>query len=83
MVKKKEIEELNPSEYFATRVHHAVAGMGTNDKMLIRVLISRDEIDMPQIKAEYQRLYGRNMMGDIRSDTSGDYRKILNELANH
>ena len=74
---------LNPSEYFATRVHHAVAGMGTNDKMLIRVLISRDEIDMPQIKAEYQRLYGRNMMGDIRSDTSGDYRKILNELANH
>ena len=74
---------LNPSEYFATRVRKAVKGLGTNDKTLIRVLISRDEVDMPQIKAEYQRLYGRNMMGDIRSDTSGDYRKILNELAGH
>ena len=58
-------------------------GIGTRDAMLIRLLISRDEVDMPQIKAEYQRLYGRNMMGDIRSDTSGDYRKILNELAGH
>ena len=49
----------------------------------MRVLISRDEVDMPQIKAEYQRLYGRDMMGDIRSDTSGDYKKILHELASH
>ena len=74
---------LNPSEYFATRIHSAVSGLGTNDKKLMRVLISRDEIDMPQIKAEYRRLYGRDMMGDIRSDTSGDYKKILHELANH
>ena len=41
------------------------------------------QIEKMEIKAEYQRLYGRNMMGDIRSDTSGDYRKILNELAGH
>lgn len=74
---------LNPSEYFATRIHSAVSGLGTNDKKLMRVLISRDEIDMPQIKAEYRRLYGRDMMGDIRSDTSGDYKKILHELASH
>ena len=74
---------LNPSEYFATRVHSAVSGLGTNDKKLMRVLISRDEVDMPQIKAEYQRLYGRDMMGDIRSATSGDYKKILHELASH
>ena len=74
---------LNPSEYFATRVHSAISGLGTNDKKLMRVLISRDEVDMPQIKAEYQRLYGRDMMGDIRSDTSGDYKKILHELASH
>ena len=74
---------LNQSEYFATRIHSAVSGLGTNDKKLMRVLISRDEIDMPQIKAEYRRLYGRDMMGDIRSDTSGDYKKILHELASH
>ena len=65
---------LNPSEYYANRVHSAVAGLGTNDKKLIRVLITRDEVDMPQIKAEYQRLYGRDMMGDIRGDTSYKWR---------
>ena len=41
---------ISPSEYFATRVNQAVKGWGTNDSLLIRVLVTRDEIDMPQIK---------------------------------
>lgn len=74
---------MNISEYFATQVHSAIAGLGTNDKKLIRILISRDEVDMPQIKECYRRLYGRDLIGDVRGDTSGDYRKILVELAGH
>ena len=41
---------ISPSEYFATRVKDAIKGFGTNDHLLIRVLVTRDEIDMPQIK---------------------------------
>ena len=41
---------LSPSEYFATRVKDAIKGFGTSDHLLMRILISRDEIDMPQIK---------------------------------
>ena len=73
----------DPSEYFAHRVHQAIKGAGTKDRKLMRILITRDEIDMPQIRAAYQKLYGRDMVGDIRSDTSGDYKAILHELVSH
>jgi annexin A7/11 len=73
----------DPSEYFAHRVHQAIKGVGTKDRKLMRILITRDEIDMPQIRAAYQKLYGRDMVGDIRSDTSGDYKAILHELVSH
>ncbi len=38
---------ISPSEYFATRVKDAIKGFGTNDHLLIRVLVTRNEIDMP------------------------------------
>lgn len=74
---------ISPSEYFATRVNKAVKGWGTNDNLLIRVLVTRDEIDMPQIKQYYSQLYNKDMMKDIEDDTSGDYKKLLVELAGH
>jgi len=74
---------LSPSEYFATRINKAIKGWGTNDKMLIRVLVTRDEIDMPQIKQYYKQLYGKDMLDDVKNDTSGDYKKLLVELAGH
>ena len=74
---------LNPAEYFATRVNDAIKGVGTKDTLLIRILVTRDEIDMPQIKAEYRRLYNRDMVKDIEKDTSGDYKRLLVELASH
>ena len=74
---------ISPSEYFATRVNQAIKGWGTNDSLLIRVLVTRDEIDMPQIKQYYKQLYGKDMLADIKSDCSGDYQKLLIELAGH
>ena len=52
-------------------------GLGTDDNLLIRVLITRSEIDMPQIKEEYKKLYGSDMYDDVNDDTSGNYRKVL------
>jgi len=73
---------INPSEYFATRVKHAIKG-GTKNTLLIRILVTRDEIDMPQIKMAYQRLYGKDMVQAIKSDISGDYKKLMNKLCDH
>ena len=68
---------LSSSEYFATRVHDAVKGLGTKDHLLIRVLVSRSEIDMPQIKQYYKQLFGKDMYEDVKNDISGDYRKLM------
>ena len=74
---------ISPSEYFATRVKDAIKGFGTNDHLLIRVLVTRDEIDMPQIKQYYKQLYGKDMIEDIKKDIGGDYRKLMIELCSH
>ena len=74
---------LSPSEYFATRVHDALKGLGTKDHLLMRVLITRDEIDMPQIKQYYKQLYGKDMVEAIKTEISGDYEKLMVELCAH
>ena len=68
---------LSPSEYFATRVHDAVKGLGTKDHLLIRVIVSRSEIDMPQIKQYYKQLFQKDLYEDVKNDISGDYRTLL------
>lgn len=74
---------LSPSEYFAKKVYKSIKGLGTDNNTLIRILITRDEKDMPQIKQFYKQLYKKDMIEGIKDDTSGSYRKILVELASH
>ena len=49
----------------------------------MRILITRDEVDMPQIKECYKKLYGKDMVQAVKDDTTGDYKKILVELCDH
>ena len=71
---------LSPSEYFAYRINKAVKGFGTNDSVLIRIIVSRDDIDLYRIKRYYQQLYQKTLYEEITKDTSGDYRDLLLEL---
>ena len=73
---------INPAEYFATRVRDAVQGLGTKDTNLIRVIVSRSDYDLGQIKQAYRNLYNRDMITDVQNDTHGDYKKILTALLN-
>ena len=74
--------QISPSEYFATRIHDSVKGLGTKEKLLSRILVTRSEIDLPIIQQYYKQLYGKEMMKDIEDDVSGDYKKIILTLCN-
>ncbi|XP_029465352.1 annexin A11 isoform X2 [Rhinatrema bivittatum] len=70
----------NTPAFFAERLNKAMRGAGTKDKTLIRILVSRSEVDLMNIRAEYKTMYGKSLYTDITGDTSGDYRKILLKL---
>ncbi|XP_027235567.2 annexin B9 isoform X4 [Penaeus vannamei] len=67
----------NRAAFFAKELHNSMAGAGTNDRALIRLVVSRSEIDMGNIKQEYQKLYKKPLEKDIKDDVGGDYKKIL------
>lgn len=66
--------------YFAQMLHKAMKGLGTNDDALVRIVMSRCEVDMVQIKQEFQRNFKQTLGQFIADDTSGDYRAMLLEL---
>lgn len=70
----------NRPEFFARCLYKAMLGFGYNDKSLIRLVVTRCEIDMLDIKEEFQRYYGKSLKSFIESDTSGKYRKALLKL---
>uniref|UniRef100_A0A673C6K9 Annexin n=1 Tax=Sphaeramia orbicularis TaxID=375764 RepID=A0A673C6K9_9TELE len=70
----------NTPAYFAERLYKAMKGAGTKDKTLIRIMVSRSEVDMLDIRQEYIKNYGKSLYTDISGDTSGDYKKLLLKL---
>lgn len=70
----------NRPEFFAEQLRNAMKGLGTKESTLNQILITRSEIDLVQIKLAYKNLFNRDLDRDIRSDTSGDYEKLLLEL---
>ncbi|BFZ06112.1 hypothetical protein BsWGS_09150 [Bradybaena similaris] len=67
----------HPGAYFAERLHSSMKGAGTDDRALIRIVVSRSEIDMVIIKQEFQKAYGKTLASFISGDVSGDYKKTL------
>nr|AAH65430.1 Annexin A5b [Danio rerio] len=63
--------------YFADSLYAAMKGAGTDDQTLIRIMVTRSEVDLLDIRAEFRKRFATSLHKMIQSDTSGDYRKTL------
>ncbi|XP_070498718.1 annexin B11-like isoform X2 [Chironomus tepperi] len=71
---------LNPEnqyKHFAHRINKSMDGLGTDNSTLIRLCITRCELDMNDIKVEFQSRYSESLKSFIEGDTSGKYKKAL------
>ncbi|XWS69455.1 hypothetical protein CRYUN_Cryun04dG0180700 [Craigia yunnanensis] len=59
----------SPPKFYAKALRKTRKGFGTADTALIRIVVTRAEIDMHYIKAEYRAVIKQNGPSDIIWDT--------------
>ena len=64
-------------EYDADLLYLAMKGIGSNKEVITEVLCFRTPDKMNKVKAKFQEKYGKELVPEIRSETSGDYQKIV------
>lgn len=63
-------------KYFAENLHNALKGVGTDERTVIRTLITRADFDLAEIAIAYAGLYGERLSQDIASDLQGPLRDL-------
>uniref|UniRef100_A0A8R1EBU3 Annexin n=1 Tax=Caenorhabditis japonica TaxID=281687 RepID=A0A8R1EBU3_CAEJA len=69
-------------KFFAQQLYASMKGLGTRDNDLIRVIVTRSEVDLELIKTEFQELYQKSLIDVVKGDTSGAYRDALIAIIN-
>ena len=55
-------------------------GIGTNDEILIEVISFRPYSRLNKIKGKFKEKYGKDLISEVKSETSGNHRTILVSL---
>uniref|UniRef100_A0A8C9WJ10 Annexin n=1 Tax=Scleropages formosus TaxID=113540 RepID=A0A8C9WJ10_SCLFO len=65
--------------YLAECLYHSMKGLGTDDHTLIRIMVSRSEVDMLDIRAQFRRMFAKSLhhMISVRPVTSSDAHKYI------
>ncbi|CAD6188413.1 unnamed protein product [Caenorhabditis auriculariae] len=72
----------NRPAYFAKLLHDSMKGLGTRDNDLIRLVVTRAEYDMVDIRSNFQTLFKTSLENMIKGDCSGAYKDGLIALVN-
>lgn len=67
----------NRPGYFAELLYNSMKGFGTRDTDLIRIIVTRSEVDLADIRNAYQQMYGTSLENAIAGDCSGSYKQGL------
>lgn len=70
----------SPQLFFARRLNAAMKGAGTDEDTLIRIIVCRSEIDLETIKDMYLEKYDESLKDALRSECSGDFKRLLLEI---
>lgn len=73
---------LNKSQFYAETIEAALRKFRRDDLTLIRIFVSRCEVDMESIKSEYLKIYHKTLYHSIQTETSGSYKDIMLVLLN-
>uniref|UniRef100_A0A8C5H1P8 Annexin n=1 Tax=Gouania willdenowi TaxID=441366 RepID=A0A8C5H1P8_GOUWI len=66
--------------YMAEKLFKSMKGAGTTESVLTRTIVSRSEVDLLDIRAEYKKLFGTTLYSQLESEVSGDYGDALKKL---
>ncbi|XP_077999642.1 annexin A13-like [Glandiceps talaboti] len=69
-MERSEVQEL------CKKLRDGMKGAGTDEKALTDVLTSTSNEQRQEISREYKIMYGKDLISEIKSDTSGNYRKV-------
>jgi len=67
---------LTPLDFDVEQLYYSMLGAGTNESVLINILVTRSDTQKQQIKAAYNLKYPKTLNDWIISDTSGSFQKI-------
>ncbi|KAM7535125.1 hypothetical protein Aperf_G00000090422 [Anoplocephala perfoliata] len=70
-------------ECIADFLRDSMAGAGTDDEQLMRLVLAYAEDDMAEIKAIFEAKNKKSLEASIKSKTSGGYGRFLITLVNH
>ena len=65
----------SPSEYDADLLYNAMKGIGSDKEVITEVLCFRSD-RINEIKEKFKEKYGKELIPEVKSETSGDYQKI-------
>jgi len=74
-----------PYDFWAVKLRESMKGLGTEDNNLIRLVVSRSEIDMHNVKLRFGQSYGngKTLKNWIEGDVSGAYKTLLLKLCGY
>ncbi|KAJ3043429.1 Annexin B9 [Rhizophlyctis rosea] len=75
--------QMSPAELQrdAELLRKAMKGFGTDEKALIEVLCKRTPMQAPQIAQAYKANFGRDLVKDLESETSGNFKRVMTRCA--
>jgi annexin A7/11 len=70
------------TEFYAKELRDAMRGIGTDEETVIQILCCQTNHEINEIKNCYHRKYGMILEQDLKSETSGHFKRLLVSLCN-